>query len=268
MESYAERFHKNPSVDPKTGSKLQIGSKQFKQLTNKYGEVKIVSPETKNTITVGKGSWKDLIKKGYTEDQLLSHIKVKSVKPVKRKTFKVEGDIKDTVNKDILYNIMLNADYETTKTMCLTNKTTYKICEEKQFWKDKITKDFPYFPTEDVIKPHELYHKLYNFYDKHTLLIISTFIKFRKKRTNIQDVYDDIFTTLVNYVSEALTADDVEIDDLRLITLKRFFDILTIPIKKSEMILKRPLNINTKSTNWNKLDNMLFTILDDDKKGF
>ena len=70
MESHRQKFHTNPTIDPKTGTVVKIGSKEYKKLVDKYGEVKRKSPKSQHMITVGKGEYKKL-KSEYTEAQLL-----------------------------------------------------------------------------------------------------------------------------------------------------------------------------------------------------
>src|SRR5258708_24720311 len=71
MESYKVLFHKNPTIDPITGSSVKIGSKEYLKLVKKYGEVKIKSPKTGSKITIGKGEYNKLLKEGYKEEELL-----------------------------------------------------------------------------------------------------------------------------------------------------------------------------------------------------
>lgn len=40
-------------------------------------------------------------------------------------------------NYDVLYTTMLNADFETVKLLCLTNKLAIKTCSSVSFWKEK-----------------------------------------------------------------------------------------------------------------------------------
>ena len=72
MESNSQKFHRNSSVDPKTGEKLIIGSRKYNKLVEKYGDVKIVSPKTNKKITIGKGEYQKLLNQGYTQDELLN----------------------------------------------------------------------------------------------------------------------------------------------------------------------------------------------------
>lgn len=71
-----ERFLANPRVNPRDGTPVKIGSPSWKELAEHYGTPKVPSPESGNLIGVYNGKWKDLLKAGYTEDELLSNKKV------------------------------------------------------------------------------------------------------------------------------------------------------------------------------------------------
>lgn len=45
------------------------------------------------------------------------------------------------MNKDILYNILLQLSPEELKSMCMTNNITVLICNNPHFWKDKLIND-------------------------------------------------------------------------------------------------------------------------------
>ena len=45
------------------------------------------------------------------------------------------------MNKDILYNILLQLSPEELKSMCMTNNITILICNNPHFWKDKLIND-------------------------------------------------------------------------------------------------------------------------------
>ena len=46
--------------------------------------------------------------------------------------------VTENLNQDYLYTIMLNADYETLKSLCLTNRFSEKTCRRKTFWLEKF----------------------------------------------------------------------------------------------------------------------------------
>ena len=46
-----------------------------------------------------------------------------------------------TMNDDILYNLLLQADVNTLEQLCLTNKAAVKICKDNNFWKTKLIQD-------------------------------------------------------------------------------------------------------------------------------
>src|SRR5438445_9069527 len=88
MNTHKQKFIANPRENTVTSEKVKIGTFKYKKLTDIYGEIKIISPETQNKITVGKGEYKKLIKsEKYTEDELLKliHINEYIKSPVSKK---------------------------------------------------------------------------------------------------------------------------------------------------------------------------------------
>jgi hypothetical protein len=67
-----DQFHSNPLINPISGKTIKINSKEYQKLVQKYGPVKIKSPKTKRLITVGKDAYNNLLKEGYTDDQLIN----------------------------------------------------------------------------------------------------------------------------------------------------------------------------------------------------
>lgn len=123
METLKDKFHQYPNKDPKTGKSIEINGPEFKKLVTKYGQPKIKSPITSSKIGVGKGEYKNLIKSGYTEQDLLYPVK--------------QTQIPD----DNILEILLNADLNTIKNMCLTNKKLQQRCTTEQFWQQKLKHD-------------------------------------------------------------------------------------------------------------------------------
>ena len=129
METNKSRFYNNPIIDPKTGNQIDINSRKFRHLVKKYGDIKVVSPKSGREITVGKIAYNQLIKQGYTHDELLN---------IKNPMF---------TNRDELYLVMLNSNFETIKNICSTNKAAADICNNKMFWKTKLNMDYPEIPV-------------------------------------------------------------------------------------------------------------------------
>lgn len=48
----------------------------------------------------------------------------------------------ETLPIDIMYNILLDTDFDDLDSLCKINKTNYSICDDRKFWIDKIIKDF------------------------------------------------------------------------------------------------------------------------------
>lgn len=64
-------------------------------------------------------------------------------------------------DRDLLYNIMLNSNYNTIQKTCSSNKIAVTITNCDQFWKDKILKDMPEYNLESLNYKIE-YKKIYN----------------------------------------------------------------------------------------------------------
>ena len=61
-----------------------------------------------------------------------------------------------------MYNVLLQSDSETIKSLCQTNKIANAICHDKQFWIDKFTQEH----LESLLIEHEpsdSYLELYRF---------------------------------------------------------------------------------------------------------
>lgn len=153
--SKKQQFLQNPFIDPENGNVLKINSKRYKELINKYGQPKVKSPKSHKLISVGKGEYKNLIKEGYTHEQLLSNVKTYTIN---NKTYTEVQLIQyiqfyDNVNKtdhidrkveltgDVLYEIMLHGDIQIIHQYCLTNKNAQQLCHDRNFWINKFTYD-------------------------------------------------------------------------------------------------------------------------------
>ena len=63
------------------------------------------------------------------------------------------------LNNDIIKEIMFNANAQTLKSLCLTNKAANQYCNDNNFWKDKFQHD--HLPNLVIIKKHQAKgHKL------------------------------------------------------------------------------------------------------------
>lgn len=140
-----EAFHSNPTRHPSTNKKITIGSEDYIKLTDKYGDVKITSFKTGRKIALGKGQYKQLLKDGYTEKELLKLInitkspkikltKVKSPKAVSEKTEQV-------IPNDVLPAILMDVPIQTIASYLRTNKYATQVLSQKDFWINKFNKD-------------------------------------------------------------------------------------------------------------------------------
>lgn len=50
-------------------------------------------------------------------------------------------NVKEQINDDVLYNILLQADFKELEHLCMTNKAAVKICNDANFWKTKLRQD-------------------------------------------------------------------------------------------------------------------------------
>lgn len=160
---------------------------------------------------------------------------------------------------DVDFKIMLGLDNISLDKLCNTNKYASQICENVDFWKMKISKDFPFWRwhMDDKRLAKELYQQLYNFFDKYTKKIIPMFLNFKIKYDNmdppefiyddvrttmIKEAYNDVFRHLVKYVEAYLKFDYLSINltqdeaDLLFYTIIDNFSTNIIPILHKIMI--------------------------------
>lgn len=126
MESNKDKFLKNPTVHPKTGEKIKIGSKEFVKLAEKYGYPKIKSPKSKTSIAIGKITYNNLIKnKEYTEDYLLSLL---NPQIIKTQLTLNNVNIEQLLPNDVLIEIYKNMKTYDKIQFCITNKLFNTLC--------------------------------------------------------------------------------------------------------------------------------------------
>jgi hypothetical protein len=165
----------------------------------------------------------------------LRRLESKKVKSIK-KDKKVENI--ENINKDVIYEIILKLDYPDIIHYCNTNNIYKSTCDTR-LWQLLIARDFPFLPDDDL-ESRNMYETFFNFYDKWTTIIMSKFIIYKTKYINMQNVYKQIFTTLIKYKTLYNEIDLKEDGDnnyilqntLALQTFYQLFDILTIPINK------------------------------------
>jgi hypothetical protein len=64
-------FKKYPDRDPQTKKSIEIGGDQYKKLVKQYGTPKIKSPKSGRKIGVNRSEYKNLLKEGYSQHELL-----------------------------------------------------------------------------------------------------------------------------------------------------------------------------------------------------
>lgn len=165
-----QKFQQNPSINPKTGLPVVIGSKEFIKLTEKYGNVTIYSPKTSSKIAIGKGEYKKLLKT-YTESELIALIgKPKG---------KIELDVLSLLKlHDIDY--ISHLSYMDMLNLCYVNKNLSHLCSDNQLLRNiVIRKDNIVLPPNiDIVTPLNLIYKQINqlVYENFTSQFIPTWI--------------------------------------------------------------------------------------------
>lgn len=116
----------------------------------------------------------------------------------------------DVLNNDITMEILSFLEYPDILEVQYLNKEFYRLCNSVIFWTKFIELDFP-SAFSDNPGNQKRYGKWYHCFDKYTLMIISEFILLRTKFNNLQQVYNNIFRILVNYIDDhdnSLKVDD------------------------------------------------------------
>lgn len=118
MSTMAINFYKYPNRDPKTNKLMPIGSEKYNQYVKKYGTPKITSPKTGRKIKINKTKYKNLIKEGYTENELLyGSLKQYPLLPreiVTQITKNINSPTKRLINKE---NLKETAEFPTVPTL-------------------------------------------------------------------------------------------------------------------------------------------------------
>lgn len=87
----------------------------------------IYHPITNKLINLYSNEINELLTQGYSEEDLLARRSLLS------------NTLTGLADAD--YNILINMKYDQLMTLCQTNKYTYKLCENKQFWINKVNYD-------------------------------------------------------------------------------------------------------------------------------
>ena len=88
----------------------------------------IVNPETKEYMNIFSEDFNKLLAQGYTESQLLSAKRVVFQNPL-------------TNIKDVDYQILMDLPIYQLRPLCATNQYTRQLCQNRQFWLQKINRD-------------------------------------------------------------------------------------------------------------------------------
>lgn len=111
-------FKKYPDRDPQTKKSIKIGGDQYKKLVKQYGTPKIKSPKTGRKIGVNRTEYKNLLKEGYSQHELLygklEEYPALPTEIVNQITKSVNQPNKRLINK---YNLRENAEMEPVETL-------------------------------------------------------------------------------------------------------------------------------------------------------
>jgi len=132
METNKEKFLKNPIVHPKTNDPVEIGSKTYIKLTDRYGYPKIKSPITGSKIAIGKITYNKLIKDGMTQDYLLSLLNINENKNLNDNVININNDMAQILPNDLLYEISKHMLINELLKLCIINKQFNQICENNR----------------------------------------------------------------------------------------------------------------------------------------
>ena len=106
---------------------------------------KIKNPKTGRMINIYGDTYYKLIKnEGYTEAYLLSLTTSHRMLNTNNKIINITATSSDAIpdiNYDVYYNLLIQSDYKTIKSLCLTNTTSIKVCSDDFFWKNKFIYD-------------------------------------------------------------------------------------------------------------------------------
>jgi hypothetical protein len=148
METPQQLFHLYPNKNPNTGELITIGSDEYIELVDRYGEPKIKNPETNYKISVVGITYNNLIKKGYTEKNLLQ---LASTKLKQQITDLTPLPQQFTGNPDADLLILKQLSNIDLYHLCLTNQYLSKLCYNNQYIRPIIKKIVYY--VEHSIQP-------------------------------------------------------------------------------------------------------------------
>lgn len=174
--------------------------------------------------------------------------------------------------KDIKMEVLLNLKYPDMLVFCQSDESFNNICKENNLWNKMIERDFPFYPSDEH-KAKESYEYWYKFFDQFVLRIISTYVVYRTKYTNLQTVYEGIFKLLVNYIEKnnimmemetTMLKRDEYIDEVEMNMFLEIFKILGVPItfdKSFIHLIPRTLIENTDKSKWANLKQIFYDMM-------
>lgn len=169
--------------------------------------------------------------------------------------------------------ILLQLDYSEILTACQINKQYERVCHQQTFWIKLLLRDFDYDYSNqynNYDKTAETTYRLfYQLIDRYVLEIISQYIRFRTRYTNLQHVYKELFKQLVDFTYQDFDWDqDGEFEKFRHQHLTIIFNILQIPISDNDKIIHLPPRhrgaLNTNQQKWEYMSSeILYHLLND-----
>lgn len=131
---------------------------------------------------------------------------------------KLNRQVLNDIPSDIIYNVMLNADFETLKHLCQTNKASLKYCKDSHFWYAKLAHQQLPVPNKEMIKQlgwMTLYQSLSSAYKEAKEMLLVNKIESQRQhfRTNGDIVlcpyeYDDLYFINLPLFKEAELLND------------------------------------------------------------
>jgi hypothetical protein len=99
--------------------------------------------------------------------------------------------------EDVKLQILLQASYPDIVNLCAVDQSYNKVCNKNVLWEQLIQRDFPFMP---IVSPKQDYIKAYTLFNNYTLYTIKELLDHHVLYSNLQDLYDEVFDTLVVFI--------------------------------------------------------------------
>lgn len=148
----------------------------------------------------------------------------------------------DNLLDDVKIYLFSYFEYKDIFIISQINKSWHQLCQDNRLWNNLIKRDFK-FCLNNLLDAKEKYLLFYRCFDEYTMKIIARFIVLKTKFVNLQQVYQRIFITLIDYVTEYHLI--VKIDEypsqsecglkMQVILVYNIFDIMSLPCNLSSI---------------------------------